>query len=710
MAEAGGPPIQRIGLSATISPLEEVAKFLGGYDDSGRPRPVEIVDARFAKPFDIRVVTPKVDLIHGEPEKINEEIYNTIAELSKTARTTLVFTNTRSSTERVVFKLKRLMSSKGYVNMDEIEAHHSSLSREVRLEVEDKLKRGLLKMVVSSTSLELGIDIGYIDLVVLLSSPKSVSRLLQRVGRSGHHITQVSRGVLVVVDRDDLIECTVLAKAAMDRKIDNVHIPRNPLDVLAQHIVGMSIERRWRIDDAYRVVRRAYPFHDLEWEDFMSVLRYLGREDPIDEGVYSKIRLDEELGEFGRKRGARMIYQLNAGTIPDEAKVKVISKGRNIGSLEEEFVEILEPGDVFVLGGKTYRFLRADGMRVFVEPAENERPTVPSWFSEMLPLAFDSALLVGEFRERIGSLIADGMVDDARRLLIEEYRLEPHAADEVIQYVWEQLAYVGVVPGRRTLLIEFFQDDEGEWNIVFHALFGRRVNDALSRAYASVLSDRLNVPVKVSVTDNAFMLTYDGRRPDEGLIRGLLADVTPENLRAVLERAVARTEMMRRRFRHVAQRSFMILRRYRGYERSPERLQLSAQRLLEIMLEEMPDSPVVRETFREILEDYMDINNARKVLEWIRSGQVRVVIKGPLPYPSPFAHNTFVRGYSDVVLMEDKRKILAYLHDRIVEYLKATGKSMAGGDGTFIALEPVRDASDGQGASAVAGQDQPLRR
>mgnify|MGYP001770646571 FL=1 len=710
VAEAGGPPIQRIGLSATISPLEEVAKFLGGYDDSGRPRPVEIVDARFAKPFDIRVVTPKVDLIHGEPEKINEEIYNTIAELSKTARTTLVFTNTRSSTERVVFKLKRLMSSKGYVNMDEIEAHHSSLSREVRLEVEDKLKRGLLKMVVSSTSLELGIDIGYIDLVVLLSSPKSVSRLLQRVGRSGHHITQVSRGVLVVVDRDDLIECTVLAKAAMDRKIDNVHIPRNPLDVLAQHIVGMSIERRWRIDDAYRVVRRAYPFHDLEWEDFMSVLRYLGREDPIDEGVYSKIRLDEELGEFGRKRGARMIYQLNAGTIPDEAKVKVISKGRNIGSLEEEFVEILEPGDVFVLGGKTYRFLRADGMRVFVEPAENERPTVPSWFSEMLPLAFDSALLVGEFRERIGSLIADGMVDDARRLLIEEYRLEPHAADEVIQYVWEQLAYVGVVPGRRTLLIEFFQDDEGEWNIVFHALFGRRVNDALSRAYASVLSDRLNVPVKVSVTDNAFMLTYDGRRPDEGLIRGLLADVTPENLRAVLERAVARTEMMRRRFRHVAQRSFMILRRYRGYERSPERLQLSAQRLLEIMLEEMPDSPVVRETFREILEDYMDINNARKVLEWIRSGQVRVVIKGPLPYPSPFAHNTFVRGYSDVVLMEDKRKILAYLHDRIVEYLKATGKSMAGGDGTSIALEPVRDASDGQGASAVAGQNQPLRR
>jgi len=674
--EAGQPGLQRIGLSATIAPLEDVALFLGGYDDEGRPRPVEIVDARFAKPFDVRVVTPKVDLIHGDPDKINEEIYNTIADLSKTARTTLVFTNTRSATERVVFKLKKLMSSRGYVNMDEIEAHHSSLSRDVRLDVEEKLKRGLLRLVVSSTSLELGIDIGYIDLVVLLSSPKSVSRLLQRVGRSGHHITQVSRGVLVVVDRDDLVECTVLARAAMDRKIDRVHIPRGPLDVLAQHIVGMSIERRWRIDEAYRVIRRAYPFHGLSWDDYMSVLRFLGGDEGLEgEGVYSKIRLDEELGEFGRKRSARMIYQLNAGTIPDEAKIKVISRGKNIGSLEEEFVEILEPGDIFVLGGKTYRFLKADGMKAFVEPAEHERPTVPSWFSEMLPLAFDSALLVGEFRETIGRLIEEGRVDEARRLLMEVYRLEPHAAEEVIQYVWEQLAYVGVVPGRRTVLIEYFQDDEGEWNLVFHTLFGRRTNDALSRAFASVLADTLGVPVKVSVTDNAFMLTYEGRAPDENLIRGLLSTVNSRSLRSILERAIARTEMMRRRFRHVAQRSFMILRRYRGHERSPERMQLSAQRLLDVMLELMPESPVVKETFREILEDYMDIESAKKVLDWIARGEVKVLVRGPLPYPSPFAHNTFVRGYSDVVLMEDKRKILAFLHDKVMEYLRSKGKA-----------------------------------
>jgi ATP-dependent Lhr-like helicase len=696
--EHGGRGLQRIGLSATISPLEEVALFLGGFNDDGTPRPVEIVDARFAKPFDIRVVTPKVDLIHGDPDKINEEIYNTVAELTRAARTTLVFTNTRSATERVVFKLKKIMKSKGYVDMDEVEAHHSSLSREVRLNVEERLKRGELKVVVSSTSLELGIDIGYIDLVVLLSSPKSVSRLLQRVGRAGHHVTQVSRGIMVAVNRDDLVESTVLAKAAMERKIDNVRIPRNPLDVLAQHVIGMSIERVWRIDEAYRVIRRAYPFHDLSWEDYMNVLHFLGGSPLEDERVYSKIRLDEELGEFGRKRSARMIYQLNAGTIPDEAKIKVMSRGRSIGNLEEEFVEILEPGDIFVLGGKTYRFLKADGMKVFVEPAEHERPTVPSWFSEMLPLAFDSALLVGEFRERIGQLIGQGMIDEARRVLTQEYRLEPHAAEEIIQYTWEQLAYTGVVPGRRNVLIEYFQGDDGSWNITFHALFGRRTNDALSRAYGAVLSDHLNVPVKVSVTDNAFMLTYEGRQPDEDLVNHLLRSVTSSNIRSILERAVSRTEMMRRRFRHVAQRSFMILRRYRGYERSPERMQLSAQKLLEVMMEEMPQSPVVRETYREILEDYMDLRAAQRVLSLIESGDIKVWVRGPLPYPSPFAHNVFVKEYSDVILMEDRQKIIAYLHDKIMEYLKSKGKVIVAA-GAAEGL-PAKGAQQADGAQA----------
>ncbi|MEM4825200.1 MAG: DEAD/DEAH box helicase, partial [Desulfurococcaceae archaeon] len=222
-----GIPLQRIGLSATIAPLDEIALFLVGYRDDGTPRDCVIVDARFEKKMDLRVLAPVKDFVYTPADVMNEAIYKTIIDLVKRHKTTLIFTNTRSATERVVFKLRKIMESEKVIDVDEIEAHHSSLSRDLRLEIEDKLKRGFLRTIVSSTSLELGIDIGYIDLVILLSSPKSVTRLLQRIGRSGHHIKEVSKGRIIVVDRDDLVECTVLCKLAYDRKIDRIRIPKN---------------------------------------------------------------------------------------------------------------------------------------------------------------------------------------------------------------------------------------------------------------------------------------------------------------------------------------------------------------------------------------------------------------------------------------------------------------------------------------------------
>ena len=678
VSEAGGR-LRRIGLSATISPLQKVARFLGGYDDSGRPREVHIVDARFAKPIDIRVVTPDVDLLRDPPDVVNEAIYRKIAEMVRTHRTTLIFTNTRSATERVVYKLKKLLVEENIADMDQIEAHHSSLSRGIRLDVEDKLKRGELRVVVSSTSLELGIDIGYIDLVVLLGSPKNVSRLLQRVGRAGHKIKEVSKGRIIVVDRDDLVECSVLAKSAMDRFIDSVRIPMKPLDVLAQHIVGMSVERKWSVEDAYRVVKRAYNFKDLEFSEFMGVLRFLaGRHSLEDEGVYPKIWLDEEEGVFGRKRGGRMIYLLNVGVIPDEVKIRVFTKdGRYVGDLEEEFAEILEPGDVFVLGGRTFRFLRSEGLRVLVEEAQGARPTVPSWFSEMLPLSFDSALRVGRFRRLLARMVSEGRRDEALNMLIDMYRLEVGAAEAILDYVWEQLQYAGEVPGDDLVMVEYFPSEDG-WGIVFHALYGRRVNDALSRAYASALSKMTGLPVRVSVSDNGFMLTLPtSSEPPRSMLEELLSSITPESLREVLEDSISRTELMKRRFKHVATRMFVVLRRYKGHEVNPERIQLSTQKLLEIFREVMPDSPPVRETFREILEDYMDIVSAQKVLEWMRQGKVRTRLVGPLPYPSPMAHGIVVRGYSDVVLMEDKRRLLLMLREKILEFIETKARSEA---------------------------------
>ncbi len=668
-----GKPLVRIGLSATIAPLEEVAKFLVGYRDDGEPRDCYIVDARFTKPADIRVVCPVIDLVHASAEEINNAIYNTLVDLIKKHRTTLVFTNTRSATERVVYKLRKIMEKEGIIDVDEIGAHHSSLSRDIRLEIEEKLKHGELRVVVSSTSLELGIDIGYIDLVVLLSSPKSVTRLLQRVGRAGHHIRQVSKGRVIVVDRDDLVECTVLAKAAMEKKIDRVRIPKNPLDVLAQHIVGMSLEKKWSIEEAYRVIRRSYSFHTLSWTDYLNVLRYLagGYADYLEHmRVYSKIWFDEEEGVFGRKRKARMIYYLNIGTIPDESKAHVFTTdGRYVGDLEEEFVEYLAPGDLFVLGGHVYEYIKSYGSRVIVKKADGQRPTVPSWFSEMLPLSFDSALEVGRFRRTIASMIREGKSKDyIVDYLVREYRLERHAALNIYEYILEQYLFTGgLVPSDRLVLLEIY-DERDRRNIIAHTLYGRRVNAALSRAYAYVVGNSLGRNVRITINDNGFMVTLPGHPRGDWI--GFFRQLRPDNIEDILKKVLRHTEMLKRRFRHCAQRAFMILRRYGDRERSVHKLQVSADGLLRIV-SRLDGFPVLKETYREILEDYMHISATKKVLEWIHTGEVELKLFGPTSIPSPFSHNIVVQGYSDIVLMEDRKKMLQRLHELVVKAIKS---------------------------------------
>lgn len=672
-------PIQRIGLSATISPLEEVAKFLVGFRDDGEPRDCYIVDARFDKKVDIRVVSPVEDLVHTPAEIVNEAIYKKIIDYVKRHRTTLIFTNTRSATERVVFKLRKIMEKEKILDIDDIEAHHSSLSRDVRLNVEEKLKKGELRVVVSSTSLELGIDIGYIDLVILLSSPKSATRLLQRVGRSGHHIREVSKGRIIVVDRDDLVECTVLAKLAMERKIDNIRIPRNPLDVLAQHIVGLALEGDWKLEDAYRLVKRSYPFNELNYEDFKNVVYYLaGKLGDFYEyqRVYSKIWLDEEKGVFGRKKKTRMIYYLNIGVIPDESKVKVFTTdGKYVGDLEEGFVEYLTPGDLFVLGGRVYEFLQSRGFTAIVRRADGQRPTVPSWFSEMLPLSFDSAIEVGRFRRTISEMLDKHGFEKTIEYLVKEYRLQREAARSICEYIMEQKLYTGnLVPSDKLILIEIY-DEESRRNIIVHSLFGRRANDALARLYAYMIGSKLGVNVKITVTDNGFMLTIPGHL-DADYVE-LFKSIPVDKAWDILSKVVRKTDLLKRRFRHVAVRSFMLLRRYGDTEKSIHKLQLNAEELLKAV-EEIKDFPVLKEAYREILMDYMHIDEAIRVLEAVQRGEIKVEIIGPLDVPTPFAHSIVVHGYTDVVLMEDMRRLLARLHDLVLEKLKSLNKPLGG--------------------------------
>ncbi len=672
LQELSEKKFSRIGLSATINPLEEVAQFLVGYEN-GKPRPCIIVDTRYVKRKDIKVLCPVSDLIHTPSDVVNRKMYELLADLIRKHRTTLIFTNTRSGTERVVFHLKQVLLRNNVEGFgeDSIAAHHGSLSRYVRHGVEEKLKKGLLRAIVSSTSLELGIDIGYIDLVVQIGSPKSVTRCLQRIGRSGHRLHEVSKGRLVCVDRDDIVECSVMVKEAYRGHLDKIRIPKNCLDVLAQHILGMAIEKKWRVDEAYELIKRSYCYKDLPKSDFLRVLQYLSGNYSVLEHykVYGKIWFDPEEGVFGRRgKYARVIYALNIGTIPDEVSVKVFTvNGRYVGNIEEEFLERLMPGDRFILGGKVYEFVKSRGFSAYVKPAFDMKPTVPSWFSEMLPLSFDLGLKIGEFRRKMFKWLEEGVSKEKITKYIRKYcRADENSANSIYEYFLEEylyLKYLGIndYPSDKVILVEYYLSEEGRIYQVHHTLYGRRVNDALSRALGYLASKKARRNIGIAVHDNGFALIYPpGVKPEL-----TLRDLKSRELRKVLARAIRNTEMFKRRFRHVAARGLMILRNYKGHEISVNKQQLNANTLLKVV-EELEEFPLLKETYREIMEDVMDVENAEKVLRWIEKGKVKVVEIPLQTIPSPFAHNIVLEGLSDVVLMEDKRALIERFHRAIM--------------------------------------------
>jgi ATP-dependent Lhr-like helicase len=647
-----GEEFVRIGLSATIAPMREVAKFLAGYQD-GRLRPMNVVEVEGQKGLDLSIMCPVQDMTALPYEVVNARMYDTLKDLVEEHRTTLVFTNTRSGTEAVTYKLQER-------GIEDIAAHHGSLSRETRLDVEERLKNGDLKVVVSSTSLELGIDIGYIDLVVQVGSPKSIAKGLQRIGRAGHAYGDTSVGRFVVFDNDDLMECAALVKGAYDAHIDRVDIPRNCLDVLAQNLVGMSLERRWDVEEAFGLVRNAYSFHTLKKRDFQGVLDYLSSRNPKIR-VYAKLWQDG--GRIGRRRDSRIIYFTNIGTIPEEGDYRVISdKGARLGRLSEKFVEYLSPGDVFVLGGRTYQFERARGMKVFVHDATGQRPTVPSWTGEMLPRSFDLSMEVARFRRLWAEAVDARGEEGAKEWLMEEYRVDRGSAETLVNYVMEQRELLTPLPTDRDLLLEGYVDAKGTQNIIFHFPFGRRVNDALSRAYAHVLGKKLHCNVRVSITDDSFMLTVPRRVVIEE-VPGLLRSADLED---VLKRAVRGTELFKQRFRHCATRSFMVLRSYKGRDVSMGRQQLRSERVLNYF-HDLEDFPVIQETYNEILNQVMDLAHAKEVLERIEAGEMTVHTAPFSSVPSPFAHGVVLSGMSDIVLMEDRSALLRQLHREVLK-------------------------------------------
>ncbi len=649
----------KIGLSATIEPLDEVARFLTGIADD---RSVGIANVPMNKKVNIAVLTPVQDLI--EDENIYQKMYDLIDELIREHKTTLIFTNTRSATERVVNHLKEKFPT--IYGDDNIAAHHSSLSKSHRFDIEERLRDGKLKVVVCSTSLELGIDIGFIDLVIMLGSPKSSARALQRIGRAGHRLHETAKGRFIVMDRDDLVECSVIQKEMLERKINKIRFPKNALDVLSQQIFGMAIYKIWDIEKIFSLIRKSYCYHTLSRTDFFDVISYLSGEYALEKNaVYGKIWYDKDTKEIG-KRGklARVLYLTNIGTIPEESfvTVKIAPSGEPVGVIDESFLGRMKKGDVFVLGGKKYLYMYTRGMNLYVKGDIQRPPTIPSWFSEMLPLSFDSALEINKFRKMMKDRLNHKQKKDEIIQFIQEHlHTGKFASNAIYNYFIAQHKFLEI-PDSDTMIIERYKGDKNY--LIFHSMYGRRVNDALSRAIAYLLATTKNRDVEIGINDNGFFLA--GAKIN---IEAVLNKIKEINFEKILKEAIDRTDILARRFRHCATRSLMILRSYMGRRKTVGKQQMKSHFLMSAVKKISNEFPILREARREVLEDLMDIENAKKVLSWIAEGRIKIKIIDT-QLPSPFALNLIIQGHADLIKIEDKQEFLKRMHKLHINSIK----------------------------------------
>ncbi|AXG06958.1 ATP-dependent helicase [Haloplanus rubicundus] len=674
---ADGSPT-RIGCSATVEPLDTMAEFLVGCED-GTPRDCEVVDARFAREFDLEVDCPVDDLVGTPGEVVRSRFYEQLHDLIADHTNTLVFTNTRSGAERTLQALRERF------DYDESNSacHHGSLSADRRNAVEAGLKEGDFDVVTTSTSLELGVDMPHVDLVVQVGSPKSVAALLQRVGRAGHQVGQVVEGRVIALDRDDLVESAVMVRKAESGFVDRVFVPENAYDVAAQHVYGMAINAVRRESTVRETLRRAYPYRDFSDARFETLFRYLTADyEGLEErNVYAKIWRDTNdppdgdhhypdftVGEplIGKRgRLARMIYLTNVGTIPDSFSCDVFVRGGDewVGELDEDYLDTLDSGDVFVIGGERFEFRYRRGSKVYVDRT-SARPTVPSWYSERLPLAYDLAREILAFQRDLLDRLDSGGVP-AVRVWLRESPLSERAVRAVTRLYDQQVAFAGsesVSTPERIAVEEERDREEYRRRYYVHTLYGRRFNDGLSRLLAAACASESNASVTVAVADNGFVLSMPlNRRVDAaGILRGL----DPADARADLRDALRGTDLRQRYFRIDATRSLMILKRYKGHEKSAARQQVESETLLSLA-DDLDDFAVVEETDRELLEDKLHVAGIEAVLARIRAGEVEVV-EHTVETPTPRAFGLATLAATDTVLAEDESAALRDFHERVV--------------------------------------------
>ncbi|HEY2218778.1 MAG TPA: DEAD/DEAH box helicase [Gaiellaceae bacterium] len=603
-------PFQRIGLSATQRPLEEIGRFVSG------GRPIRLVDAGSRKALDLQVVVPVDDMREpGEGNSIWPSIYPELLRLVETHRSTIVFVNNRRLAERLALRLNEL------AEREIARAHHGSLAREQRLIIEEDLKAGRIPCLVATSSLELGIDMGAVDLVVQVESPKSVARGLQRVGRAGHELHAVSKGRIFPKFRADLLESAVVARAMRAGEIEETRIPRNPLDVLAQHVVAIAADEEIEVAELHELVRRAYPFAELSRAQLDNVLDMLAGRYPSDEFAELRPRIvwDRTGGVIRGREGARRLAVTNAGTIPDRGLfgVFLVDGGGRVGELDEEMVYEARAGQTFLLGASTWRIEEITRDRVLVSPAPGVPGLVPFWKGEGVGRPYELGEKIGAASRELSALGDDAAV--AR--LQEEFLLEESAARNLLTFLRDQADATGAVPSDRTIVVERFRDEIGDWRVCILTPFGGRVHAPWAMAIAARIRASLGLHVQSIWSDDGIALHF----PDADAPPSLPdLQIEPGEVEDLVVGELGDTALFGARFRENAARALLIPRR-RPDRRTPLWQQrLKAQSLLQVA-RRYGSFPVVLETYRECLQDVFDLPALRTLLTAIQTRRLDVV-------------------------------------------------------------------------------------
>ena len=652
-------PFQRIGLSATQRPLAEIGRFVAGSE-----RDIELVDAGTRKELDLEVVVPLEDMrelgstadlsvppladgvmlgtgVEQSSRSIWPSIYPAILELVRQHRSTIVFVNNRRLAERLALRLNELAE-------EEIaRAHHGSLAREQRVVVEELLKAGQIPCLVATSSLELGIDMGAVDLVIQVESPKSVARGLQRVGRAGHDLHSVSRGRIFPKFRADLLECAVVARAMREGALEETRIPRNTLDVLSQQIVAICADEEVSVDELHSLVRRAYPFSDLSRAQLENVLDMLAGRYPSDEFAELRPRIvwDRTAGIVRGRTGARRLAVTNAGTIPDRGLfgVYLVGDGGRVGELDEEMVYEAREGQTFLLGASTWRIEDITRDRVLVSPAPGVPGVAPFWKGEGVGRPAELGEKIGRASRELVALSDD----KAETVLCGEYHLDTRAARNLVTYLREQEGATGVVPSDRSIVVERFRDEIGDWRVCLLTPFGGRVHAPWAMALAARLRDSLGIDAQSIWSDDGIALHF----PDADVpppLSDLLLD--PGDVEELVIAELGQSALFGSRFRENASRALLIPRRRPGQRTPLWQQRLKAQSLLQVA-RRYPQFPIVLETYRECLQDVFDLPALRKILKGIQTRELDLVEVETVS-ASPFA-SSLLFDYVATYMYED---------------------------------------------------------